>query len=223
MASGKWFSITPKKFIIQYPLRSYMKGYIAIILCVLLLAVVGCTFDPMPYAEPIKHVCNDGSVVYSPDTCASVKNSISRESAKEPIKKNFYFIGESAIGSCLKLTVKSVRFAEKIIPTYGFTAIAPEGKEYAIPELTLENICSETQSTSLALQTKVVDEEGHTYSWDLLSYAALESNKFGDGEIMPTMKSTGELPFLVPKNVTDLKFIYQFDILSKDVVAFDIK
>ena len=46
---------------------------------------------------------------------------------------------------------------------------------------------------------------------------------FQDGEILPGMKKRGEIPFLVPSDATDLKFIYKFDMFGGTSAVFDIK
>ena len=102
-------------------------------------------------------------------------------------------------------------------------AEAPSGKQYAIVDLTIENVLTDkTQSVSTMMETTISDDEGYNYDLDFEGLTALDKS-FKDGEILPGMKKRGELAYLVPRDATDLKFIYKFDLFTGTTAVFDIK
>jgi len=102
-------------------------------------------------------------------------------------------------------------------------AEAPSGKQYAVVDITVENVLSDkTQSVSTLTETIVLDQDGYNYNLDFEGLTALDKS-FKDGEILPGMEKRGEIAFLVPSDVTNLKFIYKFDLFMGTTVVFDIK
>lgn len=161
--------------------------------------------------------------ISQPTTTPSVASEIKLESSS---KVKIFNIGETAIGTNLKLTVNGVRFANRIDyidNIYGPTAFATEGKEYVIIDITVENTSPELQRPFTLTESEVIDGEGYSYSWDLYSYAALEDKHLTDGEIPVGMKRRGEIPYLIPKDANDLKFISPLDVLGKEIIIFIVK
>ena len=153
------------------------------------------------------------------------KPSESQSCTPEPPKIQTFKPGDTATDNELKVTVNSVNFVSKIDQKDNefLIAEAPSGKQYAIIDLTIENILSDkTQSVSTMMETTIVDQDGYNYDLDFEGFTALDKS-FKDGEILPGMKKRGELAYLVPSDATDLKFLYQFDLFTGTTAVFDIK
>jgi len=80
----------------------------------------------------------------------------------------------------------------------------------------------QTQAISTFGLTSVIDQDGYEYTLDFEGLVALDKS-FKDGEVLPGMKKRGEVVYLVPNDVTDLKFRYKFDLFTGTTVIFDIK
>ena len=183
-----------------------MKKIILVCILVLALVVVGCESDT-EYTPPSK------------------VESAPNEETKAEIQ--IFKIGDTATDNELKVTVNSVKFVSKIDEKDNqfLVAEAPSGKEYAIVDITVENVLSnQTQSviTLVGNTVTVTDQDGYNYDLDFKGLTALDKS-FSDGGILPTMKKRGELVSLVPSDVTDLKFIYKFDLFVGTSAVFDIK
>jgi hypothetical protein len=124
-----------EKLIIQYPLRSYMKIYIAIILGILLLAVVGCTPEQEAQARELigQHRCAafNGYLCSAPDDCV-VPYLDTIESYCCPLQCNT--CNQSCednnpctIDSCSKKTNYTCMYKSKSDDCFNETAICKEG------------------------------------------------------------------------------------------------
>ncbi len=199
-----------------------MRNIILSIILILTLIVSGCSSDtnyvaPTKAEPPAKSVETKTEAPISP---ASVP-----ETKPEPTKIQTFNVGETATDNQLKVTINKVRFTSTINEKNNefLVATAPVGKQYAIVDITVENILSDkTQAVSTLTETTIIDQDGYTYSLDFTGLTALEKS-FKDGEILPNMKKRGEIAFLVPKDATNLKFIYKFDLFVGTSAVFDIK
>lgn len=193
-------------------------------LLVSLIVLSGCESDT-PYNPPDK-------VDSVTTTETSSEAQTIQEAKQEPEKSTetkpkimVFNVGETATDNELKVTVNKVRFVSKIDEKNNefLVAKAEVGKEYAILDITVENILlNETQIVSTFGETTISDEEGYNYDIDFEALVALEKG-FKDGEILPGMKKRGEIGYLVPSDATDLKFIYKFDLFTGTSAVFDIK
>lgn len=184
------------------------KIYLLLILYSILLLLVGCSSDK-EYAPPSK---------VESDT------QIKTATVSEP-KTKIFNIGESATDNELKVTLNNVKFVSKIDEKNNefLIANAPSTKQYVIIDLTVENILTDkTQTISTLVESQIVDQDGYAYDSDFNGMTSLDKS-FKDGEILPGMKKRGELAYLVSVNVTDLKFIYKFDLFTGTAAVFDIK
>lgn len=147
------------------------------------------------------------------------------ETQPETQQTTTFNVGDTATDNELKVTVNNVRFTSKIDEKDNqfLIAEAPSGKQYAIVDVTIENVLSDkTQTISTLGETSVVDQDGYTYNIDFTGLTALDKS-FKDGEVLPNMKKSGEVAYLVPSDATDLKFIYKFDLFTGTSAVFDIK
>ena len=152
--------------------------------------------------------------------------TIAPETKKQEAPKiSIFKVGESTTDNQLKVTVNNIKFISKIDEKNNEFLIAesPSEKQYAIIDLTVENLLPDkTQTVSTFVESQVVDQDGFTYNIDFKGLTALDKS-FKDGEILPNMKKRGEIAFLVPISATNLKFIYKFDLLTGTSAIFDIK
>lgn len=195
---------------------------IVALLLISIIAISGCTSDA-EYTPPSK-VETAPSEVNTPSEPQEAAPS-EPKAEPEPPKTQTFKTGETATDNELKVTVNSVNFVSKIDQKDNefLIAEAPSGKQYAIVDLTIENVLTDkTQSVSTMMETTILDDEGYNYDLDFEGFTALDKS-FKDGEILPGMKKRGELAYLVPSDATDLKFIYKFDLFTGTTAVFDIK
>src|SRR3989344_2210902 len=99
-------------------------------------------------------------------TTITTTSTTTSTTIKQPVTFN---IEETATDNQLKVTVNGVRFLQTIDEQNNpfLIAKATSGNEYAIVDLTVENILSDsTQSISTLLGTSIIDQEGYTYKID---------------------------------------------------------
>ena len=183
-----------------------------------IVLIYGCESD-MTYVPPKKVESIPSEVKTSSETPAIAP------SEPEPPKIQTFRIGDTATDNQLKVTVNDVRFTSTINEKGNefLVAIAPSRKEYAIVDITVENVLlDKTQSVSTLLGMTMVDQDGYNYDLDFEGFTSLDKG-FKDGEILPNMKKRGQIAFLVPKDATDLKFIYKFDVFVGTTAVFDVK
>ena len=183
-----------------------------------IVLIYGCESD-MTYVPPKKVESVPSGLETSSETPAIAP------SEPEPPKIQTFRIGDTATDNQLKVTVNDVRFTSTINEKGNefLVAIAPSRKEYAIVDITVENVLlDKTQSVSTLLGMTMVDQDGYNYDLDFEGFTSLDKG-FKDGEILPNMKKRGQIAFLVPKDATDLKFIYKFDVFVGTTAVFDVK
>lgn len=175
---------------------------------------IGCTSDT-EYNPPSKV-----------ETTSSVEeHETPTETPTKTPKIQIFSVGETATDNELKITVNNVRFTTQIDEQNNqfLVAEAQPGKQYVIIDITTENILpDQTQTVSTLGLTSVIDQDGYEYTLDFEGLVALDKS-FKDGEILPGMKKRGEVVYLVPNDVTDLKFRYKFDLFTGTTAIFDIK
>ncbi len=189
-----------------------------VFLLITIVVISGCSSDT-EYTPPSKaeSTSNEAKTPSQPQEVAP--------SEPESPRAQIFKIGDTATDNELKVTVNSVNFVSKIDQKDNefLIAEAPSGKQYAIVDLTIENILTDkTQSVSTMMTTTILDDEGYNYDLDFEGFTALDKS-FKDGEILPGMKKRGELAYLVPGDAIDLKFIYKFDLFTGTTAVFDIK
>ena len=192
-------------------------GFVAILLVAVVL-ISGCTSDT-EYTPPSKTESTPSSGETPSETPTTTP------SEPEPPKTQIFNVGDTATDDELKVTVNNVKFVSKIDEKDNefLVAEAPSGKQYAVVDITIENVLSDkTQSVSTMMETTILDQDGYNYDLDFEGLTALDKS-FKDGEILPGMKKRGELAYLVPSDATDLKFIYKFDLFTGTTAVFDIK
>lgn len=187
----------------------------------LVVMISGCTSDT-PYQAPAKvETAPVQNVVNTPAPTLNVDST--QQTIKQEIPKIRTFkIGDTATDDQLKVTLNSIRYAQKIDEQNNefLVAVAPEGKTYAIVDITIENMLADkTQSISSILETEIVDAEGYSYGLDFAGYTAL-SQQFKDGDILPGMKRRGKWAYLVPSNAAGQKFIFKFDAFTGTAAVF---
>ncbi len=189
----------------------------------------GCSSDT-EYSPPSKVESTQSEKVSPPETQKAEKTEIVEPVAKieaepEPPKTQTLNVGDTATDNELKVTINSVDFVSKIdeLNNEFMIAEAPSGKTYAVVDITVENILSDsTQSISTMMETTILDQDGYNYDIDFEGFTALDKS-FKDGEILPGMKKRGQIAYLVPSDATDLKFIYKYDLFTGTSAVFDIK
>ena len=194
-----------------------MKKILVVLLIVGVLLTSGCTSD-REYETPSKVETISGGEENPSETTATTTKP-------ETPKVQEFEIGDTTTDGELKVTVNGVRFTSEIDEQNNefMIAEAPSGEEYAIIDITVENILSDkTQAVSTMVQAEVSDQDGYAYDLDFEGQVVLKKS-FADGEILPGMKRRGEIAFLVPTDATDLKFMYKFDVFSGTTAVFDIK
>ncbi|MFH1127546.1 MAG: DUF4352 domain-containing protein [archaeon] len=206
----------------------FKHSFLFILILVAVVFVSGCSSDT-EYVQPEKLESSTSGSDLVENTPEPVKTTEIPEPIKqaepEPPKVQIFNVGDTATDKELKVTVNKVRFTSKIDEKDNqfMIAEAPSGKQYAIIDITIENILADkTQSISTTYLTTVNDQDGYDYEIDFEAQIALDKS-FKDGEILPTMKKRGEIVYLVPSDVTDLKFIYKYDLVSGTSAVFDIK
>ena len=189
--------------------------------------ISGCSSDK-EYTPPekVESTPSRGEIPPETETTTSSEPETSTQTEPEPQQTTIFNVGDTATDNELKVTLNNVRFTPKIDEKNNQFSVAkaPSGKQYAIVDITIENILSDnTQTVYTPLLTSIVDQDGYTYNIDYEGLIALDKS-FKDGEVLPNMKKSGEIAYLVPTDATDLKFIYKFDVFTGGTSAiFDIK
>jgi len=192
-------------------------GFVAILIVAVVL-ISGCTSDT-EYTPPSKVESTPSSGETPSETPTT------SPSEPEPPKTQTFNVGDTATDNELEVIVNNVKFVSKIDEQDNeFLVVeASSGKQYAIIDITIENVLSDkTQIVSTLAETTILDQDGYNYDLDFEGLVALDKS-FKDGEILPGMKKRGELAYLVPSDATDLKFIYKFDLFTGTTAVFDIK
>lgn len=191
--------------------KKFINGIAIVTLIIIIFFSIGCTSDT-EYNPPSKV-----------DTTSTVEEE--QETPTEAPKIQIFNVGDTTTDDELKITVNNVRFTTKIdeLNNEFLVAKAQSGKQYVIIDITIENILpDQTQAISTFGLTSVIDQDGYEYTLDFEGLVALDKS-FKDGEVLPGMKKRGEVVYLVPNDVTDLKFRYKFDLFTGTTVIFDIK
>lgn len=189
-------------------MKFYKEKYCSVVfLLIAIILVSGCTSDT-EYTPPSK-----------------VESTLSDVTQKETPKTQIFNIGDTTTDNQLKITLNDVTFVSKIDEQNNqyLVAEAQSGKQYAVVDITIENILSnQTQTISTMLSTSILDQDGYEYKIDFEGLIALDKS-FKDGEILPGMKKRGRIAYIIPNDTTDLKFVFKFDVLSGTTAVFDIK
>lgn len=191
--------------------KKFINGIAIVTLIIIIFFSIGCTSDT-EYNPPSKV-----------ETTSTVEEE--QETPTEAPKIQIFNVGDTTTDDELKITVNNVRFTTKIdeLNNEFLVAKAQSGKQYVIIDITVENILpDQTQAISTFGLTSVIDQDGYEYTLDFEGLVALDKS-FKDGEVLPGMKKRGEVVYLVPNDVTDLKFRYKFDLFTGTTVIFDIK
>jgi len=186
-----------------------LKNSLISVLVISIILIYGCSTDTT-YSPPAKVAPTQEQVETPPQA---------------PVTAPILKVGTAATDNELKVTLNSVDFVSIIDEQDNefMVAKAPSGKEYAIVDITVENVLPDkTQIVSTVLGMTVVDQDGYNYDIDFEGAIALDKG-FKDGEILPGMKKRGQIAFLVPKGATDLRFIFKFDAFVGTSAVFDIK
>ena len=195
--------------------KKFINGIAIVTLIIIIFFSIGCTSDT-EYNPPSK-VETTSTVEEEQETPT--------ETPTETPKIQIFNVGDTTTDDELKITVNNVRFTTKIDEQNNefLVAKAQSGKQYVIIDITIENILpDQTQAISTFGLTSVIDQDGYEYTLDFEGLVALDKS-FKDGEVLPGMKKRGEVVYLVPNDVTDLKFRYKFDLFTGTTVIFDIK
>lgn len=198
-------------------------GFIALLLAIAVL-ICGCSdtqYTPPSKVEPTSSIQETPGSVTTP----SEPETVSTPPKTETPKITTFKVGDTATDNELKVTVNNIKYVSQINEQNNefLIAKAESGKQYVIVDLTVENVLPDkTQIVSTFSEASIVDQDGYTYGIDFEGLMALDKS-FRDGEVLPGMKSRGELAYLVPTSATDLKFIYKFDLFVGTSAVFDIK
>lgn len=195
--------------------------FVAILFVAIILAS-GCTSDT-EYTPPSKVESTPSGGETLSETPTATQSE--PETQPEQTKTQVFNVGDTVTDDELKVTVNDVKFVSKIDEQNNefLVAEAPSDKQYAVIDITVENIVSDkTQTVSTLVATTLLDQDGYNYNIDFEGHVALDKS-FKDGEILPGMKKRGKIAYLVPSDASDLKFIYKFDIFAGTTAVFDIK
>ena len=186
------------------------KKWILSLLLILTVFISGCT-SSKDYEQP------------SETTTTTQVAAANTPTTQLPAVKPFQ-VGETANNGKIAITLNKVRYATVIDEQDNefLTAESTAGKEYAIVDVTLENLENDkTQSMSSLLMFEMRDEEGYGYDLDFMASVALDKKCDCDGDLLPRKKMRGEIPFEVPKDVKGLEFHFLFGI-GETTAVFDV-
>lgn len=198
-------------------------GFMALFLIFGIL-LSGCGSSDTKYESPEKVEAAEEPVSPPVTETPSGPAAPAEEPEPEPVVQIFQ-VGETATDGELKITVNAVEFVSVIDEQDNqfLVAEAPEGEEYLVIDLTVENVLpDEEQTVSTMLSTEVFDQDGYTYSLTFTGQSALDK-AFDDGGILPGMKRRGDLAFLVPADATELKFMFEFDVFTGTTAVYEVK
>jgi hypothetical protein len=206
------------------------KQYLGFMIILLIAGVIisGCSSDT-EYTPPSKVESTQSEKTTETETqkteIIEPETKLEAETETKPPKTQILNVGETATDNELRVTVNNVDFISMIdeLDNQFMIAEAPSGKQYAVVDITVENILPDkTQSISTMMETTILDQDGYNYDIDFGGFTALDKS-FKDGDILPGMKKRGQIAYLVPTDTTDLKFIYKFDLFTGKTAVFDIK
>lgn len=142
------------------------------------------------------------------------------ESPQEPEPVQTFGVGDTATDGKLAVTLNGMRTTRVMGGQYT-TQVAPDGEEYIIVDITVENTQKDkTASFSPLYQTNLADIEGFTYDPDIFTIGLL-SKDFPSGDILPGRKVRGEIPFIVPEDA-ELELLVSTDLFGGSTVVFSL-
>ncbi len=133
-------------------------------------------------------------------------------------------IGDTATDGKMEITLKNVRYSNKIPETTDkeyFTIYAPEDKQFVIVDILAENIMTDEVILINVVESTIIDSEGYTYILDIMNIGRLDHYLIG-GEILPGTKQRGELVYLLPKESEGLKFTFKLEHLVGVTKIFEL-
>jgi len=210
-----------------YSKMTKQKQYLGFMIILLIAGIIsGCSSDT-EYTPPSKVESTQSEKITETETqeTETTEPEAELETEPEPPKTQTLNVGETATDNELRVTVNNIEFISMIdeLDNQFMIAEAPFGKQYAVVDITVENILPDkTQSISTMMETTILDQDGYNYDMDFEGFTALDKS-FKDGEILPGMKKRGQIAYLVPTDTTDLKFIYKFDLFTGKTAVFDIR
>ncbi len=189
------------------------------VICIILLSLIimGCTSNTNSPVQQEKQPSD--SDVQAPDEKQVQKPT--ENTVPEPIGQGVMKMGTTTSNSKIKITVNSVKFISKIDEAN--TAAAPDGEEFAVVDITIENIQPKDNiQINANMLTVVKANDGTNYPVDVKATSAL-TNGYKIGNFEPGEKKEGELAYLVPKNAEHLQWIYKLDLAAGTNIVYQVK
>jgi len=135
-----------------------------------------------------------------------------------------YKVGDIVTDGKTNIVVNDVRTSARIDEKNNeyLVAEAQPGYEYAILDVTIENVGSDTMSYSQMINFKVYDSSGYSYSDDFTAETAL-SKPFDGNNVVPGSKRRGEVPFMVPTDAQGLQLQFSFGAFGSNVAIINLE
>lgn len=176
---------------------SWVKGFLMLLVCLLMIVGVGCGETVEPASEPAE-----------PDPAPAPA-----QEPEEQTQTEVFDIGDRVRMGDLLITVNEVRTSA------GSEWQTPDdGQVFMCIDITVENDGDEPAHISSLLQFDLVDVEG--YSMDHSIY--LDARGSVDGEIGAGRRMRGEIAWSVPLDAEGLELVYTASLVSSGQAVFRI-
>ncbi|WP_020221387.1 DUF4352 domain-containing protein [Halarchaeum acidiphilum] len=128
---------------------------------------------------------------------------------KQSLHVPIHGVGDSVTHDGIQVTVNGVEFKTSL----GQYTQAPQGREYAIVDVTTANNTDSSVSFSSLLQMAMKDGTGRSFSYAAGASSQL-TQAYQGGDVASGGKTRGKIAFEVPKGVSPLYFTFEYSVIS---------
>lgn len=128
---------------------------------------------------------------------------------QQSLHVSIHDVGNSVTHDGITVTVNSVSFETSL----GEFTQAPDGKEFAIVDVTTKNGTDGVVAFSSLLQMSTKDGTGQSFSFSAMASSQL-TQAYQGGEVEAGERTRGKVAFEVPEGVSPLYFAFEYSVIS---------
>lgn len=183
----------------------FSKRFIALVLSVLFLmvCVASCASETPEKVESKREPSTQESSKDAQENTSSEENKVEKYKVGDKVK-----LGDLTV---VINEVKDLSNQEFVEPE--------EGRKFIGIDVTFENVSDKPESISSLLQFQVKDADGYAYDQ---SFMYDTGKRLPEGELAPSAKASGIIPYEVPVDAKGLEFVFDSDIFGTGQVIISL-